>query len=147
MTGCNRGDHPAQVGELAPDFTIHDEGQTISLDQYRGKIVVLNFWASWCTYCIEEFPSMEQLQKQFPNLVVLAIAFDSDPTDYRQYVQDNHLTNMVIALDRTQKSNLAFGTTRPPESYVIDPSGRIRRKFIGPADWSNPEIQGFLRSL
>ncbi|MFT4111985.1 TlpA family protein disulfide reductase [Silvibacterium sp.] len=147
ISGCNRGDHPAQVGELAPNFTIQDEGRTVSLDQYRGKTVVLNFWASWCVYCIQEFPSMEQLQNKIPNLVVLAVAFDSEPADYRQYIQDNHLTNMVITLDRSQKSNLAFGTTRPPESYVIDPSGRIRRKFIGPADWSSPEIQSFLRSL
>lgn len=145
--GCDRGTHPAQVGEAAPNFTIHGDGKTVSLDQYRGKIVVLNFWASWCTYCIEEFPSMMQLEHEVPNLVVLAVSFDTDADSYRQYVADNHLDNMVITLDLSQKSNLAFGTTRPPETYVIDPQGRIRRKFIGPADWSSPEIQNYLRNL
>ncbi|MBV8674169.1 MAG: TlpA family protein disulfide reductase [Acidobacteriaceae bacterium] len=146
-TGCDRGDHPAQVGTVAPDFTIHDQGQTVKLDQYRGKTVVLNFWASWCPPCLEEFPSLMQLERQIPNVVVLAVSFDTDPDAYRQYVTDNHLRDMVIALDQSQKSNLAFGTTRPPETYIIDRQGRIRRKFIGPQDWTSPEIENYLRNL
>ena len=146
-TGCDRGDHPAQVGMVAPDFTIHDQGQTIKLDAYRGKIVVLNFWASWCPPCLEEFPSLMQLEPQIPNVVVLAVSFDTDADAYHQYVADNHLDNMVIALDQSQKSNLAFGTTRPPETYIIDRQGRIRRKFIGAQDWTSPEIESYLRNL
>jgi peroxiredoxin len=146
-TGCDRGDHPAQVGMIAPDFTIRDQGQTVSLDRYRGKTVVLNFWASWCPPCLEEFPSLMQLQQQIPNVVVLAVSFDTDDAAYRQYVADNHLNNMVLVRDDTQKSNLAFGTTRPPETYIIDPQGRIRRKFIGAQDWTSPEIENYLRHL
>jgi cytochrome c biogenesis protein CcmG, thiol:disulfide interchange protein DsbE len=146
-TGCDRGDHPAQVGMMAPDFTIHDQGQTVSLNSYRGKTVVLNFWASWCPPCLEEFPSLMQLQQQLPNVVVLAVSFDTDADAYRQYVADNRLRNMVIALDLSQKSNLAFGTTRPPETYIIDAQGRIRRKFIGAQDWTSPEIENYLRNL
>lgn len=145
--GCNRGNYPAQVGEHAPNFTIHDGTETVSLDQYRGKTVVLNFWASWCTYCAAEWPSLEQLQQKFPNVVVLAVAFDSDPADYQQYIVDYRLHNMTVVLDPTDKSNLAFGTTRPPESYIIDKRGVIRRKFIGAQDWNTPEIQAYLRSL
>jgi thiol-disulfide isomerase/thioredoxin len=146
-TGCNRGSYPQQLGAPAPDFTIRDGAQTISLAQYRGKVVVLNFWASWCAPCLEEWPSMEQLEQQVPGVVVLAVAFDTDPGDYRQYLSDNRLTNMTVVLDSTDKSNLAFGTTRPPESYIIDRQGVIRRKFIGAQDWSSPEIQSYLRSL
>jgi len=145
--GCNRGGYPDQVGERAPSFTIHDGAETVSLKQYRGKIVVLNFWASWCVYCAAEWPSLEQLQQQFPDLVVLAVAFDSAPADYSQYVLNNNLHNMTVVLDTTDKSNLAFGTTRPPETYIIDKKGIIRRKFIGAQDWNNPEIQDYLRSL
>ncbi|HEY2018646.1 MAG TPA: TlpA disulfide reductase family protein [Bryobacteraceae bacterium] len=145
--GCDRGAHPAQVGEVAPDFTVHDQGQTVSLDQYRGKTVVLNFWASWCPPCLEEFPSLEQLQQQVPGVVVLAVSFDTDADAYRQYVSDNHLANMVVTLDLSQKSNLAYGTTRPPETYIIDRNGHIRRKFIGAADWTSPEIENYLRNL
>jgi peroxiredoxin len=146
-TGCNRGGYPGQVGTPAPNFTIQDGSQTTSLAQYRGKIVVLNFWASWCSYCAAEWPSLEQLPQQIPNLVVLAVAFDSDPADYTQYVSDYHLHNMTVALDPTGKSNLAFGTTRPPETYIIDKKGIIRRRFIGTQDWNTPEIQDYLRSL
>jgi cytochrome c biogenesis protein CcmG/thiol:disulfide interchange protein DsbE len=145
--GCDRGGHPAQVGEAAPDFTIHDQGQTVSLDRYRGKTVVLNFWASWCPPCLEEFPSLMQLQQQVPGVVVLAVSFDTDADAYRQYVADNHLNDMVIALDLSQKSNLAYGTTRPPETYIIDARGQIRRKFIGAQDWTSPEIENYLRNL
>lgn len=146
-TGCNRGGFPAQVGETAPNFTIHDGSGTVSLDQYRGKTVVLNFWASWCSYCAAEWPSLEQLPQQIPDLAVVAVAFDSDPADYRQYVADYRLHNMTVVLDATGKSNLAFGTLRPPETYIIDKKGIIRRKFIGAQDWNTPEIQAYLRSL
>jgi cytochrome c biogenesis protein CcmG, thiol:disulfide interchange protein DsbE len=145
--GCNRGGFPTQVGTPAPNFTIRDGAQTVSLDQYRGKVVILNFWASWCAPCAAEWPSMEQLQQQVPNSVVLAVAFDTDSSDYQHYVIDNQLHNMTVVLDTTDKSNLAFGTTRPPETYIIDRKGVIRRKFIGAQDWSTPEIRDYLRSL
>jgi thiol-disulfide isomerase/thioredoxin len=145
--GCNRGTYPDQLGTPAPNFTIDDGVQTVSLNQYRGKIVVLNFWASWCSYCAAEWPSLEQLQQKFPNLVVLAVAFDSEPADYAQYVSDFHLHNMTVVLDRSNRSNLAFGTMRPPETFIIDKKGMIRRRFIGAQDWNTPEIQSYLRSL
>jgi cytochrome c biogenesis protein CcmG, thiol:disulfide interchange protein DsbE len=145
--GCDRGSHPRQTGRVAPDFTVIDGNRNIRLADYQGKIVVLNFWASWCTYCAAEWPSLEQLQQKIPNLVVLAVAFDSNPGDYRQYVNDYQLHNMTVVLDPADKSNLAFGTTRPPESYIIDRHGIIRRKFIGAQDWSNPEILEYLRRL
>ena len=132
---------------MAPNFTVTDGSQSLRLVDYRGKVVVLNFWASWCTYCAAEWPSLEKLQQQVPNLVVLAVAFDSNPGDYRQYVIDNQLHDMTVVLDPTNRSNLAFGTTRPPETYVIDPQGVIRRKFIGPQDWTNPEVLEYLRRL
>lgn len=145
--GCDRGSHPRSIARPAPDFTVTDGTRTVRLADYRGKIVVLNFWASWCAYCAAEWPSLEQLQQQVPDLVVLAVAFDSSPSDYRQYLIDNKLHNMTIVLDPTDKSNLAFGTTRPPEAYIIDQHGTIRRKFIGPQNWTSPEILEFLRRL
>jgi len=145
-TGCDRGTHPAQVATPAPDFTITDGPKTISLSDYRGKIVVLNFWASWCAPCLEEFPSLMALQKQMPQIVVLGVDFDDDVSAYRQYLIDNHI-DMLTIHDESQKSNLAYGTTRPPETYIIDRQGRIRRKFIGAQDWTNPEIVNYLKNL
>jgi cytochrome c biogenesis protein CcmG, thiol:disulfide interchange protein DsbE len=147
LSGCNRTSHPAPVGERAPNMAVHDGTRNISLKQYRGKIVVLNFWASWCPPCLEEFPSLIQLQKDMPNVVVLAVSFDTDVNAYQQYITDNHITGIVTVVDPTQKANESFDTTRPPETYIIDRKGIIRRKFIGAQDWTNPEILNYLRNL
>ena len=145
-TGCDRGSHPGQVSKPAPNFTIVDGSKNIHLSDYHGKIVVLNFWASWCAPCLEEFPSLIELQKQMPQIVVLGVDFDDDPSAYRQYLIDNHI-DMLTIHDESQQSNLAFGTTRPPETYIIDGQGKIRRKFIGAQDWTNPEIVNYLKNL
>jgi len=141
-----RQGEPSLAGNRAKDFPIQISGAS-KLSDLHGKVVVLNFWASWCPPCLEEFPSLMQLQQQLPNVVVLAVSFDTDADAYRQYVANNNLRDMVITLDLSQKSNLAFGTTRPPETYIIDPQGRIRRKFIGAQDWTSPEIENYLRNL
>jgi thiol-disulfide isomerase/thioredoxin len=144
--GCDRGAHPSQIGRPAPAVTLHDGAQTLSLAQFRGKIVVLNFWASWCPPCLEEFPSLAQLQQQMPGIVVLAVSFDHDPTAYRDYLADNHIGVRTL-LDTSERSNLAFGTTRPPETFILDRSGIVRRKFIGPQDWVSPEITSYIKQL
>jgi len=145
-SGCDRGSRPAQVATAAPDFTITDGNRTIHLRDFRGKTVLLNFWASWCPPCIEELPSLNALQQQMPQLVVLGVNFNDDRAAYEQFLKDHRVAFLTIH-DETQKSNLAFGTTRPPESYIIDPHGVIRRKFIGPQDWTSPEILNYLENL
>lgn len=145
-SGCDRGAHPTQVETPAPNFTITDGAKTIRLSDYRGKIIVVNFWASWCAPCLEELPSLIALQKQMPQIVVLAVDFNDDVTAYHQFLIDNHVDLLTIH-DESQQSNLAFGTKRPPETYIIDRQGKIRRKFIGPQDWTNPEIINYLKNL
>ncbi|TCK75687.1 TlpA family protein disulfide reductase [Acidipila rosea] len=146
-SGCNdRGDHPSQIGKPAPGFAITNGAKTLRLHDYRGKVVVLNFWASWCPPCLEEFPSLTALQREMPQIAVLAVSFDTDAEAYRQYLVDNHI-DLTVAIDQSQRSNLAYGTTRPPETYIIDRHGVIRRKFIGPQDWTSPEIVGYLKGL
>lgn len=144
--GCDRGSHPGQLAKPAPDFTIVDGAKTIHLSDYRGKTLVLNFWASWCAPCLEELPSLIAFQKQLPQVVVLAVDFDDNIDAYHQFLSDNHVDLFTIH-DESQKSNLAFGTTRPPETYIIDGQGKIRRKFIGPQDWTNPEILNYIKNL
>lgn len=149
LQGCDRTLHPAQVGEHAPPIVIHDGAQTVSLRDYQhqGKVVVLNFWASWCPPCLEEFPSLIDLQRRMPNVVVLAVSFDTDANAYQQYIVDNHIAGITTILDLSQQSNNAFDTTRPPETYIIDTHGVIRRKFIGAQDWTTPEIMNYLSNL
>jgi cytochrome c biogenesis protein CcmG/thiol:disulfide interchange protein DsbE len=149
VSGCNRTAHPGQIGKKAPAIVVREGAQTVSLQDYRGKTVILNFWASWCAPCIEEFPSLIDLQRQMPDVSVLAVAFDSDEPSYRQFLIDNNINSVLTIDDLSNQSNQAFGTLRPPESYIIDRRGVIRRKFIGPPEggWTNPEIVNYLKNL
>jgi cytochrome c biogenesis protein CcmG, thiol:disulfide interchange protein DsbE len=144
--GCDRGDHPRQVGRPAPDFTVADGDHTLQLSSYRGKVVVLNFWASWCTPCIEEIPSLNQLQRQMPQLVVLGVDLDKNPDAYQRFLT-RHRVDFTTIRDAQQHSNALYGTFVFPETYVIDRGGQIRRKFISAQDWTSPEILEYLSRL
>jgi len=145
--GCNDNTHPGAIGHPAPNFTIHNGAETVSLKQYRGHVVVLNFWASWCPPCLEEFPSLIKLQQEMPDIRVVAVSFDTDKQAYDQYLLQNRIGGITTAIDPTQKTNRKFGTTRPPETYIINRKGVIVRKFIGPQDWTSPEIVNYLKAL
>jgi cytochrome c biogenesis protein CcmG/thiol:disulfide interchange protein DsbE len=144
--GCDRGDHPTQIDRPAPNFTLNEGNRTLQLKNYRGKVVVLNFWASWCAPCVEEIPSLNQLQKQMPQLVVLGVDVDEDPDAYHQFLAE-HQVDFTTIRDAQRRSNALYGTFRFPESYVIDRDGKIRRKFISAQEWTSPEILDYLSHL
>lgn len=146
LAGCNRGSHPAQTGLPAPDFTVSDGTTSIHLANYRGKIVLLNFWATWCPPCIEEMPSLLQLHHQDPNIVILAVSIDEDPDAYARFLRARHI-DLITVRDPRQTAADLFHTDMWPETYVIDRKGVIRRKFIGAQDWTSPEIVHYLNSL
>lgn len=131
-----------------PDFTVQGLDRPISLEQLRGKVVVLNFWATWCPPCIEEMPSLVRMQQQVKDkgIVVLAISVDVDDGAYRKFLKD-HNVDLLTARDGDQKIASMYGTFKFPETYVIDRQGRLRKKFIGPEDWTDLGIVGFLEGL
>jgi cytochrome c biogenesis protein CcmG, thiol:disulfide interchange protein DsbE len=146
LTGCNRGSHPQQIAQVAPDFTVHNGAQTIQLSQFRGKIVVLNFWATWCAPCIDELPSLQQLQRLRPDVQVLAVSIDDDADAYNKFLKQYDI-NLLSVRDGSQGANLKYGSVRVPETFVLDRAGTVRRKFIGPQQWTNPEMLGYLQKL
>lgn len=146
LAGCDRGNHPRDLGKPAPDFTVYDGAQTLRLADYRGRVVVLNFWATWCQPCIEELPSLTALQRAMPSVQVLAVSTDDDRSAYKQFLID-HPIHLLTIEDAAQRSNALYGTHRFPETYVIDRRGVIRRKFIGAQDWTSPEILEYLSKL
>jgi len=146
ISGCNRGAHPAQVGRKAPDFTVSDGTNTIHLSSYRGKIVLLNFWASWCGPCIEEAPGLEQLHHDFPDVEILGISVDTDAGSYQRFLK-HYRVDIPTVMDPDQKAARLYHTDGWPETYFIDRKGIIRRKVVGDPDWSNPEIRAFLKSM
>jgi len=156
LSGCYHGSKPPSIGAPAPDFTIQDSDRSVTLSQLRGKIVVLNFWATWCPPCIEEVPSLVQLHKKLQDkgVVVLGVSVDDDANDYHKFLKEYGVDFLTVREGGTKTdtgviSPVAnkYGTSRIPESYVIDRNGTIRRKFIGPVDWQQPEIVEYLTRL
>lgn len=146
VAGCDRGSHPHEVGIPAPQFTVSDGVQTINLSKYRGHVVVLNLWATWCPPCLDELPSLIQLQQQMPNITVIAISQDEDDAVYRRFLVQHHIDFLTVR-DPSTRVNKLYGTLQIPESYVIDKNGMIRRKFVSAQDWTSPEIMGYLKKL
>ncbi len=145
-SGCDRGEHPARVGQPAPLFAVHDGEHTVDLQQFRGRVVVLNFWASWCPPCLVELPGLEALQRDLPQVALIGISFDTDHAAYSRFVS-RHSISFLTVNDTAEYANRLYESVRPPETYIIDKTGTIRRKFIGPQDWTSPEIEDFLRKL
>jgi cytochrome c biogenesis protein CcmG, thiol:disulfide interchange protein DsbE len=145
-TACNRGAHPAQTGKPAPDFTVADGTTTVQLSKYRGKVVLLNFWASWCTPCLVELPSLIQLHHDQPNLVILGVSVDEDADAYKSFLVRRHI-DFTTVRDPSESAAKLFKTEMWPETYIIDRNGYIRSKYVGATDWSDPEIRAFIKSL
>lgn len=157
LSGCYHGSKPSSIGKPAPDFTIQDADRSVSLSQLRGKIVVLNFWATWCPPCVEEMPSLVQLQKRFQSkdVAVLAVSVDDDPEAYHKFLKDHAIDLLTVRdpggpkTDQGVNAPVAsrYGTFKFPETYIIDRNGIIQRKFIGPVDWGQQEIVEYLSRL
>jgi cytochrome c biogenesis protein CcmG/thiol:disulfide interchange protein DsbE len=156
LIGCYHGSKPSSIGTAAPDFTIQDSDHSVTLSRLRGKIVVLNFWATWCPPCIEEMPSLVQLQKKLSDkgVTVLGVSVDDDASEYHKFLKDYGVDFLTVreAGTKTDTGVLSpvankYGTFRIPESYILDRKGIIRRKFIGAVDWRQQEIVEYLSRL
>jgi peroxiredoxin len=148
LTGCYSGTRPPRIGEAAPDFSLQDSTRTVALHDLKGKVVVLNFWATWCPPCVEEMPSLVQMQSRLKDkgVTVLAVSLDVDENAYKKFLKD-HNVDLLAVRDPNQKSNTLYGTFKYPETYIIDRDGKVRRKFIGAVDWNQPEIVAYLSRM
>lgn len=142
---------PLAVGKEAPDFTLTDLNEkTHRLSDFRGKVVFLNFWATWCAPCREEMPSMEVLHKNFEQngLVILAVSIDRVTTtkDIPPFVKGMNLTFPVL-IDSWGKTDKPYKRMGVPETFIIDQQGIIREIIIGPRDWTRLDNLKTLTSL
>ncbi len=131
---------PLTVGKVAPDFDLPDlEDTYVRLSDFRGKVVFLNFWATWCKPCREEMPSMEVLYRNFKQdgLVVLAVSIDRVTTkqEIPPFVKSLNLTFPVL-IDSWGQTDKRYKLMGVPETYIIDQQGILREKVIGPRDWT-----------
>ena len=148
LTGCYRGSHPPRIGAQAPDFTVQDDEAKIALRQFRGKVVVLNFWASWCPPCIEETPSLVAMQQQLKarGVVVVAVSIDEDEQAYHKFIEQYGMTFPTVR-DPDERIEHLYGTVKIPETYIIDRDGVLRRKFVSDVEWTAPDVVKFLSAL
>jgi len=146
--GCYTGSRPQHVGSAAKEFTVRDSDHQVSLNQFRGQVVVLNFWATWCPPCTQELPSMMDMQNQLRSrgVVVLGVSIDVDDDAYHRFLKQRSV-NFVTGRDPEQKVAGMYGTSGWPESYIIDRQGVLRRKVVGPINWGSPEVMQFLTKL
>ena len=130
-----------EEGMVAPNFTLKSlDGEEVSLNEFRGKYVLVNFWATWCGPCKIEMPSLEALYQRFKNknFVLLAISNDMfGASIVKPFVKANHL-NFTILLDQRLKASNAFGVTSLPSTFMIDPKGEIIGALFGAEDWATP---------
>jgi len=137
------------VGDSAPDFSITaDNGRTITPSNFGGKLLVLNFWATWCPPCIEELPSLIAFQERFAKsgVVVLGLSVDKDEKAYKDFVTRARLS-FLTARDPENKINAEYGTFKFPETYIIDGRGKVLRKIISGQNWMSERVISDVESL
>ena len=145
-TACDRGDHPTRIGSKAPEFVVSDSKDSLDLSKFRGRVVVVNFWASWCVPCIEEIQTLVELQRRMPQIAIVSVSADEDDAAYRQFLSTYNV-NFVSVRDPSYRIPHMYGTVKIPETYIIDRRGVLRRKFVSAQNWTNPEILDYLGKL
>lgn len=144
----SRQGEPSRIGSMAENFSFELNGRAAQLSDLRGKVVVLNFWATWCPPCVEEMPALNRLHNQITASggMVLGISVDADEAAYRKFLQDYQITFPNFR-DSSRKIAESYGSTMYPETYVISREGKIARKIIGPQVWDSPEMIAYLKRL
>lgn len=141
------------AGTRAEDFAFELHGKPAHLSDLRGKVVVLNFWGTWCPPCIEETPDLNRLEKYIAsrNGVVLGVAADEDQAAYEQFLREHGVTFPTYR-DPGTRNNLSpiaesYGTSMYPETYIIGRNGKIERKIIGFQEWDSPQMRAYFDSI
>ncbi|MDP3774867.1 MAG: TlpA disulfide reductase family protein [Gemmatimonadales bacterium] len=142
---------PVEVGSRAPDFTAADlaTGDPVTLASYRGQVVLLNVWATWCEPCRIEMPSFERLHQELgpQGLRIVAVSIDeAGPDVVREFQREYGLTFQILH-DRSRAIERTYQTTGVPESFVLNREGRIMKKVIGATEWDSPVNKDLIRRL
>jgi peroxiredoxin len=156
--GRGPGDGPLGVGSMAPDFELPTlDGGTVRLSELRGKVVFVNFWATWCAPCLVEMPAMDELNRtiEHPDFVMLSISVDEGGEDVVRPVVAEHTWSFPVLMDASKgnrrlasRTGSAYGITGVPETFIINQGGYIVRHEIGPRTWdSEGQVQYFRRML
>jgi cytochrome c biogenesis protein CcmG, thiol:disulfide interchange protein DsbE len=137
------------INDIAPNFSLSDKNnQLVSIQDYKGEIVYLDFWASWCAPCKSSFPWMNEIQKEFENknFKIIAINLDNSKDEAERFLSE-HTSNITILFDQTGKTPELYGVHSMPSSYLIDTSGRIVAVFEGFHDEDKSKIKDKINEM
>lgn len=146
LAACTRD---AEPGQTVPNFSATTAtGQQVTLNSFHGKILVLNFWATWCPPCVDEVASLNQLQNEFPDrsVTLLGISVDADGGAYHRFLKQFHI-DFLTARDEDRSIPKRYGTVKYPETYIIDQNGNLVRKVVGETNWDDPAMVRYLKDL
>lgn len=133
----------------APDFTLSNpDGKKVALKDFRGKLVFLNFWATWCESCRDEMPSMERLYREFKAKAfeIVGVNVKDKRPDALAFVKKLQVTYPIV-LDPEGEVGLLYGAFGMPATYLIDRKGMVLARLWGPADWYSPAARNLIKSL
>lgn len=137
------------VGDAAPEVRLQSvDGKTVSLADYRGKVVLVHFWATRCPPCVEELPTLEGFHQQVigADIEVLAVSVDESADALKTFLDKNKV-HFPVLRDPSGKTAASYGTVKFPETYVVGRDGMVRYKVIGPRDWSMRSNVEIIRAL
>ena len=140
-------DKPREM--LSPPF-VDGQGRDLTLADFRGRVVLLNLWATWCVPCREEMPTLDALQAELggDDFEVVALSIDRAGSQIvRRFYDEIGVTNLNMYVDQTMLSMTALRTVGLPTTILIDAQGRELGRLVGPAEWDDPEMVSFLRSF
>jgi peroxiredoxin len=140
-----------EIGSRAPNFSAVDlvSGRTVTLDDYRGRVTLVNIWATYCVPCQQEIPALDSVYRDLHGRGFRIAAVSVDPTSpqgVRKFAEQRHISFDVLQ-DRDGKIGASYQTTGVPESFLIDKSGHIVRLVPGPAPWNSPENRRIIEDL
>lgn len=154
------GAPPVVRGAMAPEFELPrltpsagarepgKDGDTVALSSFAGRVVLVNFWATWCEPCEREIPAMERLYQELggEDFELLAVAIDDDEAKVQEF-QERYQLSFPIVLDSNQAVYGSYQTMGVPESLLIDREGRIVERYVGPREWDAIEYVTRIREL
>jgi cytochrome c biogenesis protein CcmG, thiol:disulfide interchange protein DsbE len=141
------------AGKRAPEFQFELNGKLAKLADLKGRVVVLNFWATWCPPCVEETPSLNRLHERIASRggLVFGVSADSDRAAYERFLKNQNIVfptyrdpNLKVNLSQIA---LTYGTAMYPETYIIGRDGKIARKVVGAQQWDSPDLIAYLDTL
>lgn len=139
----------ADNGKPLPAFRLNTlQGVAINSKKLAGRVIILNFWATWCGPCKEEMPSLERLHQKFPSdqLKILAVTTENRPQDIQAFWHQLNL-HFDVLWDEHEELSQTLMVRNLPTTVIVDSRGTLRGRVLGPREWDNPETVSFINSL